>query len=126
MILPCDGAKALSTPICIPSDPRFANPQREYDAIVKARCDSGFELAWMLDSSAIIKHQLHVGKSESRRYLGMQQIRFQLASSLTAVRLGGSQRWEHLAKYQLGYLKITGMCEPKKKVMGYPMYPKTS
>lgn len=59
MILPCDGAKALSTPICIPSDPRFANPQREYDAIVKARCDRGFELAWMLDNSARIKHQLY-------------------------------------------------------------------
>jgi len=37
MILLRDGANALSTPIWIPSDPKLANPQREYDAIVKAR-----------------------------------------------------------------------------------------
>jgi hypothetical protein len=59
MVLPCVGARALSTPIWIPSDPRFANPQREYDAIVKARCDRGFALSWMLCSSAIIQYQSH-------------------------------------------------------------------
>lgn len=43
--LACEGARALSTPIVIPNDPRLAKPQSEYDAMVKARCESGFELA---------------------------------------------------------------------------------
>lgn len=52
MVLAWEGANALSTPICIPSEPRLANPQSEYEAIVNARGESGFELAWMADSSA--------------------------------------------------------------------------
>jgi hypothetical protein len=35
-----EGARAESTPICIPSDPRFANPQSAYDAMVKPRVES--------------------------------------------------------------------------------------
>jgi hypothetical protein len=56
MVLPCVGAKAPSTPIWIPSEPRFANPQREYDAIVKARGDRGSALDWMLCSSELNQH----------------------------------------------------------------------
>jgi len=59
MVFLCVGARALSTPIWIPRDPRFANPQREYDVIVKARCDKGFALFWMLCSSAMIQNQPH-------------------------------------------------------------------
>ncbi len=43
------GASALSTPIWMPSEPRFANPQSAYDAIVNARSESGsgpFEMFW--------------------------------------------------------------------------------
>lgn len=34
MILPLDGAKALNTPIWIPSEPKLAKPQRAYEAMV--------------------------------------------------------------------------------------------
>jgi hypothetical protein len=36
-----DGASADSTPICMPSEPRFANPHSAYEAIVNPRFDSG-------------------------------------------------------------------------------------
>jgi hypothetical protein len=35
-----EGASAASTPICMPSDPRLANPQSAYDAMVKPRVES--------------------------------------------------------------------------------------
>ena len=35
-----DGASADSTPIWIPSEPRFAKPHSAYDAIVKPRFES--------------------------------------------------------------------------------------
>jgi hypothetical protein len=34
-----EGASAESTPICMPSEPRFANPQSAYDAIVNPRVE---------------------------------------------------------------------------------------
>src|ERR1700744_5971870 len=34
---PRAGAIWLSTPICVPSEPRFPNPQREYEAIIRLR-----------------------------------------------------------------------------------------
>lgn len=34
MILALEGAKALSTPIWIPNEPKLANPQRAYEAMV--------------------------------------------------------------------------------------------
>lgn len=37
MTFPREGASAPSTPIWIPRDPRLAKPQRQYEAIVKAR-----------------------------------------------------------------------------------------
>ena len=40
-----EGASAESTPIWMPSEPRFANPQSAYDAIVYARAESGSSLA---------------------------------------------------------------------------------
>ena len=45
MIFARDGASAESTPIWMPSEPRFANPQSAYDAIVYARAESGSSLA---------------------------------------------------------------------------------
>jgi len=95
IVLPCVGARAPSTPIWIPSDPRFANPQREYDAIVKARCDKGFALAWILCSSAAIQNWAQITLNVIAD-LSMRQIRFQLALSPTAARLGESQRWGRL------------------------------
>jgi hypothetical protein len=38
------GAIALMTPILIPTEPKLPNPQRAYDAILKARCDNGLGL----------------------------------------------------------------------------------
>ena len=51
MIFARDGASADSTPIWIPSEPRFANPQIAYDAIVYERSESGFALAVISRSS---------------------------------------------------------------------------
>src|SRR6266702_766567 len=36
-----EGARAESTPIWMPSEPRFANPHSAYDAVVKPRVESG-------------------------------------------------------------------------------------
>src|SRR6266702_5567763 len=36
----CEGARADSTPIWMPSEPRFANPHSAYDAMVKPRVES--------------------------------------------------------------------------------------
>ncbi len=35
-----EGARAESTPICMPSEPRFANPHSAYDTMVKPRIES--------------------------------------------------------------------------------------
>ena len=40
IVLALDGARALSTPIWIPTDPRFAKPQRAYWAMTQERCES--------------------------------------------------------------------------------------
>ena len=40
MVLALDGARALSTPIWIPTDPRLAKPQRAYWAMIQERCES--------------------------------------------------------------------------------------
>lgn len=47
MVFPCDGARAVSTPIWIPIELKFAKPQSEYEAIVYARGERGLELAWI-------------------------------------------------------------------------------
>lgn len=62
MILPRDGASAPSTPIWIPSEPRFAKPHSAYDAIVKARSVSGSSELWILVSSTV-----QVGLQETQR-----------------------------------------------------------
>lgn len=51
--LACEGARAVSIPIWIPNELRLAKPQSAYDAMVKARGESGFELAWMAESSEV-------------------------------------------------------------------------
>jgi hypothetical protein len=40
-----DGASADNTPICMPSEPRLANPHNAYDAIVNPRFDRAFSEA---------------------------------------------------------------------------------
>ena len=40
-----EGARADSTPICMPSELRFAKPARAYDAIVKPRVESALSEA---------------------------------------------------------------------------------
>ena len=52
MVRARDGASAESTPIWMPSEPRFANPQSAYDAIVYPRCESGLSLAAIALSAA--------------------------------------------------------------------------
>ena len=47
MILARDGASAPSTPIWMPSEPRFAKPARAYDAMVKPRSESGLSDFWI-------------------------------------------------------------------------------
>ena len=47
IVFACEGARALSTPIWMPNEPRFAKPQSEYEAIVYARGERGLELAWI-------------------------------------------------------------------------------
>ena len=47
-----EGASALSTPIWMPSEERFAKPHRQYDAIVNERCESGLSLAMIAFRSA--------------------------------------------------------------------------
>ena len=51
MILLRVGASAVSTPIWMPSEDRFAKPQSAYDVIVNARSVSGLLLAWIAWSS---------------------------------------------------------------------------
>jgi hypothetical protein len=35
------GAMALMTPMLIPTEPKLPKPHRAYDAMLKARCESG-------------------------------------------------------------------------------------